>query len=381
MKTKRQDSRPDQVTIRNLLRLPYYFIRGVSYHAAGHIYIPKPSYMALRVTGRCNSKCIMCSVWKNQDNRELTVGEIGAILRNPLFDSVEKFVLAGGEPTLREDLAEIAAVILESCSRLREMVILTNGLDPTLVERRVREIQALPGFSNLSTFAVSVSLDGFGDAHEKIRRVPHAFQRVEETIARLQEVRVQTPFYLCSTCVVQPSNVDGLYKLWEYSRDAGFPLIFSPVCTSDTFIDDGDSRNTLALQKEHLEAIKLLLNDQLKSGLKPSNLPFWREYFNIIGGDRRRLPCHLPDYGANLDSDGTMFLCSADSSLVYGSVLETAPDELWYSHEARELRRRMKREFCPRCTISCDLAFCFSHEFFYYARFLLREKAKRLLKQ
>lgn len=381
MKIKHQDSRQDQVSLRNLLRLPYYLTRGIGYHTAGHLHIPKPSYATLRVTGRCNSRCTMCSVWKNIDNRELSIGEIRGILRNPLFNSIEKFVLAGGEPTLREDLAEIAAVILESCPKLREMVVLTNGLEPTLVEQRVKEVQALPGFGNLPIFAVSVSLDGFGDTHEKIRRVPDAFKRVKATITRLQEISMQTPLYLCSTCVVQPSNVDGLFKLWEFSRDTGFPLIFSPVCTSDAFIEDSGSRNTLVLQHEHLEAIKLLLNDQLKSGLKPSNLPFWREYFNIVGGDKRRLPCHLTHYAANIDSDGTMFLCSADSSLVYGSVLETAPDELWYSRAARELRKRVKREFCPKCTISCDLAFCFSHEFFYYAKFLLREKIKRLLRQ
>ena len=47
MTTKALEERPDQITIRNLVKLPSYFISGVKYHAAGHIYVPKPLYTIL----------------------------------------------------------------------------------------------------------------------------------------------------------------------------------------------------------------------------------------------------------------------------------------------------------------------------------------------
>lgn len=382
MTTTGQHVKHSQLTIGNLVRLPSYFARGVKYHAAGHLYVPKPLYAGLRVTRQCNSRCVMCSDWSSHDKaRELSLSEIEQILKNPLFSSVEKFVLSGGEPTLREDLVQIADIVLDSCSRVKEISLLTNGLDTTLVMENVKSILSLPKLKQLDNFAVSVSLDGYGDTHETIRRVPGAFERVSETIRQLKEVQSIRPFYLCSTCVIQPLNVHDLRRISDFSRELELPVIFSPVCVSDDFIRDTDSREALEFTDDQLKEIKALLEGELKSSLMPSNLPFWREYFEIVRGrSQRKLPCYLLNFCANLDSDGTMRLCPADSSLEYGSALDTPPDKLWYSEAARELRERVAKTYCPSCTICCDLAFCFRHEFFYYAGFLLKEKARNLLR-
>ena len=198
-----QEVRQDRIKKKNLLKLPLYFARGVKYHAAGHIYTPKPVSVCLNVTRRCNSRCVMCSDWKRQDSvKELTVTEIGEIFRNSLFDSVENFSLSGGEPTLREDLVEIAQTVLDSCPQIKEMSLFTNGLEPTIVVEKVQGILALPNYKSLSRLTVSISLDGYGDTHQKIRRFPQAFERATETIKRLKQLQRNTPFHLCPTCVV-----------------------------------------------------------------------------------------------------------------------------------------------------------------------------------
>lgn len=380
MKTKDQEARPDQITIKNLMRLPYYVARGLRYHAAGRVYTPGPLYLNFQVTRRCNSRCIMCSDWKRQgDCRELTLDQIGEIVGNPLFDRVEKFALSGGEPVLRGDLIEIAETVLDSCHRIKEMLLLTNGLEPALVLERARGLLTLANRSGLNKFAVSVSLDGYGETHESIRRVPHAFQKVSETIRRLKELQRETPFYLGSVCVVQPLNVSNLVQLSEYAQELELPITFVPVWAGDLFVEDAASQEALRLTENHLRELEVLFEGQLKSRLMPANVPFWREYFSIVGGEKRKLPCFLCHHYARLDSDGMLCSCYVDSSLFYGSALDTPPDKLWYSDRARETRKRIEKLFCPRCTIYCDLAFCFNQEFFYYARFLLKERSKKLL--
>ena len=370
----------DPVSMKNLAMLPRYFARGLRYHAAGRIYTPKPSYASLGVTSRCNSRCVMCRVWRGQgESTELSLDQIRGLFENRLFDSVEKFVLGGGEPTLREDLADVARVMLECCPRTSGMTLITNGLDPVLVERRVRELLALPGMERLDSFAVSVSLDGYSDTCDSIRGVPQAFERVDETLRRLSEIRKLRPFYLCSTCVVQRSNAGDLLRLRDYGRSRGLPVIFSPVCVSNVYVDGPESGEELLPTVEQLEELKAMFAHDFESMLMPSNVPFWAEYFDVLSGRSRRLPCFLLHHYASVDSDGTMRICPGDRSLAFGSALETPPDELWYSGAARETRRRAKREFCPTCTVCCDMAFCFSHEFFYFARFLAKDRAGRLL--
>lgn len=380
MDARERGSRTDPVNLRNLVRLPAYLARGLKYHAAGKLYTPKPLVVGYRVTRRCNSRCVMCSDWKTGASRgELTLSEIRETFSNPVFGSVEKFILSGGEPVLREDLVEVAEVVLDSCPGVREMVLLSNGLETSLVLEKVRALSNLAARRNLQRFAVSVSIDGCNGLHEEIRRVPQAFARVAETARKLKALQAEIPFYFHAVCVVQPLNRSGLVELAEFGSELGLPITFVPVRVGDVFVSDSDSQAALRFTGEQLAELRDVFAGQLEARLTPSNIPLWREYFRIVSGRRRRVPCILRRHCAGLDGDGTLYLCNAHSSLVYGSVLDTPPDKLWYSEEAKALRDRAEREFCATCTVCCDLAYTFSQEFFYYARFLATEKARSLL--
>jgi len=380
MDARERGSSTDPVNLRNLVRLPAYLARGLKYHAAGRVYTPKPLVVGYRVTRRCNSRCVMCSDWKTGNGgRELTLSEIREIFSNPVFGSAEKLILSGGEPSLREDLIEIAEVVLDSCPGVREMVLLSNGLETSLVLEKVRALSNLAARRNLQRFAVSVSIDGCHGLHEKIRRVPQAFERVADTARRLKALQAETPFYFHSVCVVQPLNRSGLVELAEFGSELGLPITFVPVWVGDSFVPDSDSQAALRFTGEQLAELRAVFAGQLEARLTPSNIPLWREYFRIMSGRRRRVPCILRRHYAGLDGDGSLCICNADSSLVYGSALDTPPDKLWYSDEAKALRDRAEREFCPTCTVCCDLAYTFSQEFFYYAAFLAKEQGGKLL--
>jgi hypothetical protein len=127
--------------------------------------------------------------------------------------------------------------------------------------------------------------------------------------------------------------------------------------------------------------LKSLFGHEAKIDLLPSNIPFWREYFDIINGARRKLPCSLRHQHAGIDSDGTLYACIPAMSLTYGNVRDETPDKLWYSDRAREIRRKIKKNLCPRCIDSSDMAFSLRQEFFYYTGFLLKEKAEKLLRK
>jgi len=321
----------------------------------------------------------MCSYWKeDSDKEELSLDEIKDIYRNPLFSRVEKLVLSGGEPTLREDLVQIAQVILDSCPQIREMTLITNGLEPVLVTEKVKELMAQLDSRRATRLSVSVSLDGYGDTHDRIRRVPQAFERASETIYRLKEIQDKMLFYLCSTCVVQPQNINNLTKLVEFGHKLGLPITFSPICVSNLFVRDDVTRDSLKLTDASMAELRDLLSNRLQPFLTASNALFWRKYFRIIEGERRRLPCFELNYYANLDSDGSLRMCSADNTLVFGNVRIHPPDEIWHSEKAKELRKRVSKNLCPTCSLQCDLAFSLSHEFFYYARFWLEEKMRKI---
>jgi len=382
MKDGAREGRADRVTVGNLLKLPSYVASGIKYHAAGRLYTPKPLYSSLRVTRRCNSKCIMCPDWTRHVDvkNELSIHEISEVYRNPLFGSLKRFGLSGGEPTLREDLVEIAQVVLERCPSITEMVLTTNGLEPGLVIEKVGRLLELRERRRLSKFSVVVSLDGYGDIHERVRRVPRAFERVSETLKRLKELQLKKPFELYSTCVVQPSNIDNLVQLAKFGCELGLPISYIPVRIIDSRMGGVSQRDLSALPDEQLGELRAVFEDELQHYLRPSSILLWREYFKIVGGGKRRLPCYLLYYFAEVDSDGTLRVCVQRNSLDYGNVRVESPDRIWYSEKAREIRRKARESLCPSCESCCDVSSALAQEFFCYASFLLTERARKLLR-
>ncbi|HEX2698123.1 MAG TPA: radical SAM protein, partial [Anaerolineales bacterium] len=66
-----------------------------------------PVVLNLPITDNCNSRCVMCDVWKNKSSGELSAEELGRILCDPLFKHIEHVGVSGGEPTLRADLVQL----------------------------------------------------------------------------------------------------------------------------------------------------------------------------------------------------------------------------------------------------------------------------------
>jgi MoaA/NifB/PqqE/SkfB family radical SAM enzyme len=360
----------NSININHYLKLPKYFVSGIKFHAAGHIYTPKPIFSTISLTPRCNSKCIMCLYWRETENKKLlSPAEIAEIYKNPLFDSLERLTLTGGEPTL------------DVRPHIQEITLCSNGLDPDRVVEKTRSLVDLANSRGIPKFAVSTSIDGYGSMHEQVRRVPRAFEKVSETIRRLQELQKERSFYLSATCVVQPLNIDNLTQISAFCEQIALPLTFVPICTTNTHVSDEATRDNLRLTGIQTDKLKSIFSNKLSSNLTLSNLPFWKEYFQIVAGEKRKLPCFMLNHYVQLDSDGSLHTCGADNSLIYGNVKDDSPDVLWFAEKAKAMRRKVEMEYCPSCTIHCNLAFSLTHEFFYYARFFLNEKKRKLFQQ
>ena len=69
-----------------------------------------PTDAIIAVTMNCNSRCVMCDIWKNEIEGEMAPGEYAKI---PV--SLKGINITGGEPFLREDLPEILSVMQSRC--------------------------------------------------------------------------------------------------------------------------------------------------------------------------------------------------------------------------------------------------------------------------
>ena len=149
---------------------------------------PRFQSLFLFVTSQCNSRCRTCFYFDKLNSRDdLRFDEIRRISETaPRF---EKLWLSGGEPFLRDELAEIVSLFARN-NGIRSVNLPTNGLLPEKVFRQVDSmLERCPQIS----IDLNFSLDGLANIHDAIRGVPNNFARttatVEEASRRYRGIR------------------------------------------------------------------------------------------------------------------------------------------------------------------------------------------------
>ncbi len=106
------------------------------------------NYLRISVTQRCNFHCAYCGAAKT-DARELTPEQFARFAAAFARAGIAKIRLTGGEPLIREDIADIAAAVREAASP-ETLAVTTNGF--LLAEQAAALKQA-------GVNAVNVSID------------------------------------------------------------------------------------------------------------------------------------------------------------------------------------------------------------------------------
>ncbi len=140
---------------------------------------PEFNSLFLFVTSHCNSLCRTCFYFdKLNSPDDLTFDQIERISATaPPF---RKLWISGGEPMLRNELAEIVELFVRR-NGVRHLNLPTNGLSPKPTFRTIDYlVERCPELS----IDLNFSLDGLASTHDAIRGVPHNFER---SVACLEE--------------------------------------------------------------------------------------------------------------------------------------------------------------------------------------------------
>ena len=206
---------------------------------------------AIAVTYRCNSKCIMCSIWKSPSTEEL---EPSVYSRIP--SSLRTINITGGEPFLRSDLLEVITVIHDRVPGSR-LVFSSNGL---LTDRIVDTMMKIRSIHPRA--GVGISIDGLEQTHDRIRGVPGMFKRAVATVKSLKD-RGFTDLRIAMT--VTAENQSEIIDVFELSRDLGVEFTITMAHGSDIYfgeLDDTLNADRSVLLKETGELIRRQLRSR-----------------------------------------------------------------------------------------------------------------------
>lgn len=320
----------------------------------------RPRFLTYCVTFRCNARCVMCGSWKTGPVEELTTSEVERISRRlPRLDGVR---LTGGEPFLRDDLDEIAAIIQDAVRPLF-LHIASNGF---LTERILGFCERRPRSVPLHLL---ISLDGRKTRHDAIRGVPSAWDRTTRTLLeiapRQRDLRV-------SVAVNQTILNDEGLEDYRWVRDfcARQGLRHQAVLAYDgsaIYSGDPDAARLFppgpgASARGNFDQGRLAawLNE-LEADLEtlPLAVKLGKRYY--AAGLRERLverretlrpPCAALGAHLRLVPDGGIPVCLFNATRV-GSLKESSLESVWTGERARSARAWVHA--CRGCWAECEV--------------------------
>jgi MoaA/NifB/PqqE/SkfB family radical SAM enzyme len=167
-------------------------------------------------TGRCNAKCAMCFYAGDmaKKNPDMTFEQLKKVSESA--GEFSKLWLSGGEPTLRDDLPEIIEMFYKN-NHVRDINCPSNAMNTERILEWMHRIRKNCPDAN---FTLSVSLDGFGETHDKQRGVP-SFYKAIETLKRVDDEFGNDGHIITNIgTVITKINVEQVveFMLWVYGR-------------------------------------------------------------------------------------------------------------------------------------------------------------------
>jgi len=316
--------------------------------------------MVLMPHSRCNCRCIMCDIWKaNKNGTSITEEQLEAQLADFRRLKVEWVLLSGGEPLMHPNLWSLCSSVKKLPARI---TLLSTGL---LLARHAQEIVRYCD-------DVIVSLDGSKDVHDRIRRVPEAFDQLTAGVGALRMVKPDYP--ISGRCVLQRENFEDLPNIIETARRIGLDHIsFLAADVSSTafnrprgWTDERASEVCLLVTEAERFAstVEETLSRQAEafsSGFvveTPSRMRKLVAYYRAANGNGAfpLTECNAPWVSTVVEADGTVRPCFFHRPL--GNIHEKGVEEILNSADAIAFRRRLdvrKDPVCRRCVCTFNM--------------------------
>jgi GT2 family glycosyltransferase/MoaA/NifB/PqqE/SkfB family radical SAM enzyme len=321
----------------------------------------RPIQLTFFVTRRCNARCPFCFYLESVAPSpaaapELTLDEIERVSRS--LGSLLWLAFSGGEPYLRRDLPAISRIFYQH-NRPAIMLYPSNGLLPERIREQTEQIlRDCPR----SVIAVKLSLDGVGEAHDRLRGTPGGFARVIETYERLVPLLARhSNFELGVNTVFCRANQDRMDAV------ADFVARLKHIRTHTVSLVRGDLADASHKQVDlgKYERIVGRLAQALRDGTAPvyrfaggrlkaaQDIVQRRLILRTAREQRQAIPCHAGRLNLVLSESGEVFPCESRTRS-FGNVRDHGYDldAVLRTAAARETVRSINRGEC-HCTHEC----------------------------
>jgi len=308
----------------------------------------------IKLTSRCNLRCVMCRYWQTESETVLSSERWRGVFGELVELGCRKLHFSGGEVFLREDFLEL---VESAVARGLKVNLTTNG---TLISKPAAKRLVAAGVN-----AVSVSLDGpTAAAHDAVRGRDYAYRRSLRALRWLR--RASPSLKLRVNFVVMQDNYRQLPEMVRLAGELGMTdLVPMPID------EKGPRKRRLSrsqIRRYNREVAPQVLELRRRYGFatEPGLVyPFGVTEEELAASARglyargafERRPCLAPWLHAFFAWDGETYLCCMTNGRMQslGNVGRQSVREVFHGEGFAQVRREfLAGQAQPSCH-RCDL--------------------------
>jgi len=283
------------------------------------------------VTYRCPMRCKMCNIWANPTKPEEEF-KPELLEKLPRLNAVN---ITGGEPFVRDDIEEIAAVLMTKTNRI---VFSTSGY---FVDRILAVAKKHP------SLGFRISIEGLSCKNDELRGRPGGFDKGLYTLLELRRMGIKDIGF---GITVSNNNSSDMLSLYELNRNLNMQFATAAFHNSFYF-HKHDNKIT------NIDEVTGNFNELIQRLMKENTPKSWfRAFFNFglinyINGGKRLLPCEAGTENFFIDPCGYVLPCNGMEESCWFDTMGNLNEadtfmDIWNSRKALEIRNNVKN--CPK---------------------------------
>jgi MoaA/NifB/PqqE/SkfB family radical SAM enzyme len=306
-----------------------------------------PLNLTLSPSPKCNSRCLTCNIWMKREN-ELTIAEWDAVLAS-LGQAPYWFTISGGEPLMYPHVVELAELAYRHC-RPGVINIPTNAILPIIPERVERIAKVCPE----SQLIINLSLDGVGVRHDFIRGIPGNFEKFEERLRQLLDLRKRLPNLIVGIhSVISVFSVGHVDELIAYADRSGADQFITEIAEPRVELDTVGLPITPDPEAyaKAIDSLIAYIHSKEFHGMARITEAIRVEYYKlvkrILEEKDQVIDCYAGWVSAQIYADGTVWPCCVRADKL-GNLRDHNYDfkKIWFGEKIKAVRKSIAAKEC-----------------------------------
>lgn len=216
----------------------------------------EPEMIQVMLTSRCNIKCKICNVWKQDSGEEMPTDVVKGLFDQAIGMGIKTIYMTGGEAFLRKDIFEL----IDYAAR-PGIIVTVNTNGSFITDEFARKIVS----SKLS--CINFSLDGATPKTHNAIRGEHVFEKAVKAIEHINYHKKMLKrddclsgvnrLYVVITSVITKSNLDELPQLVNLAESLHCcNICFQPLVDNGNLLETLSFKNEFWIEEEDLPRLQ-----------------------------------------------------------------------------------------------------------------------------